>query len=721
MTFRGIPWPPATIRARMTLRMAVFVTILVLLTTVATVILHRVDGQVARIEYQDLPALSLLAEIDNRLLRFRIAEVARALSSTEDRRLRSTEIAARRREALLSLLSRFDAFPEVGSITETRATREAVLRYVEGYDQWTRRETDAPYLMAVAVEGEQFAQYQRADAAVRRLFTRTQERASAQIGELHGIVHFGIGLFGAFVVASAVMLWWIRRSAITQIVEPIEQMTGALSRAASGEENVAVPAGDRADEIGALSKVLASFLATRDALDRARQDRATAVAAAEEARSLASAAQLRAVSLERHDPLTGLLNRAGFRAEFGRAVQNALSPGHDNYLLIVDIVDFRSINSIHGQQAGDLVLRETARRVRGCLAGGECLGRLGSDEFAVLVTNAEPGPIRDLAAKICRSVPYVLDLGEGRAQVTVSVGIAAGSPFGNDVDGTLRAAAIALAKCEAQNPGSFLFFADDMAEAVRSAFLLEDELKEDVADGRIEPYFQPIVELESGRVCKFEVLARWTRRNGEKIPPDTFIPAAERLGLLDALTVSVIHRACDAARGLPSDVRISFNISANQLTEPILTSLLVGSIEGRSIDAGRIEIEVTETAMVHDFDRARAALGALRDRGMTVALDDFGTGHAGLQQLCELQFDSIKIDRSFVRTMRSNPQSDKTIDAVIGLAKSLGATVTAEGIEDEEAALILLRKGCSLGQGHWLGRPKPAVEAFEGMPLAAGR
>jgi EAL domain-containing protein (putative c-di-GMP-specific phosphodiesterase class I) len=250
-----------------------------------------------------------------------------------------------------------------------------------------------------------------------------------------------------------------------------------------------------------------------------------------------------------------------------------------------------------------------------------------------------------------------------------------------------------------------------MDERVRERSFLEQELAAAIGTEALQPWYQPIVELQTGTVIGFEALARWRHPRLGNIPPDRFIPVAEECGLIRELSHDLLRRACRDARDWPADTILSFNISSEQLQDRTL-GLAVLSILGESGFAPqRLEIEITESALVRDLDAAKAVLSDLRESGVRIALDDFGTGYSSLYHLRNFKFDKIKIDRSFVESMGSDEDSAAIVRALTGLGKGLGLTITAEGIERGEQREVLLGQGCQQGQGFLFSRTVPAAEA----------
>ena len=261
--------------------------------------------------------------------------------------------------------------------------------------------------------------------------------------------------------------------------------------------------------------------------------------------------------------------------------------------------------------------------------------------------------------------------------------------------------------------GTSRFFEAAMDFELREKSALRLELRQAIAAGQIVPYYQPLVDLSKGSICGFEVLARWQHPSRGLLAPDRFIPLAEDMRLIGALCASVLRQACTEFARLPATYRLAVNLSPVQLRDGEVSGQIAAVLAETGFAPHRLEVEVTESALVDDMPTARKTLGALRALGVTVALDDFGTGYSSLFHLRELRFDKIKIDKSFVISIESEPERLRYLHAMIGLGRTLKLEVTAEGIETMDTLGELLRTGCAFGQGYLFGKPMPA----EALPV----
>jgi diguanylate cyclase (GGDEF)-like protein len=421
------------------------------------------------------------------------------------------------------------------------------------------------------------------------------------------------------------------------------------------------------------------------------------------------AAQELAQSLARHDALTGLPNRRLFAEKLGGAIKESQAIRSECAVLLIDLDRFKYVNDLYGHQAGDTVLCDVARRLTALVPPGGTLARLGGDEFAMIILGINQ---RDLAVRLAQRVitalSAVFPVGNIQVDIGATIGIALRSPENSDPEALLRAADIAMYRSKREGRGSFQFFEESMDRELKARAHLEVDLRKALTDNEIVPFYQPLVALADRSVLGFEILARWPRPQG-MVPPDVFIPIAEDTGLIAELTYRVLRRACLEARTWPSSLTLSLNVSPTQLMDGSLPERVLGILTETGFPPRRLEIEVTENCIMSSMESARTTLSSLHNMGVCIALDDFGTGYSSLSQLRKLRFDKIKIDCSFVLSMRDNEDSRKLVDAIIGLGKSLGLPTTAEGIETEQDAKWLAQRGCSYGQGYLFGKAMPAA------------
>jgi diguanylate cyclase (GGDEF)-like protein len=421
-------------------------------------------------------------------------------------------------------------------------------------------------------------------------------------------------------------------------------------------------------------------------------------------------AEARALSLARHDPLTGLANRRVLHEDLPALLEEARKATTQCAVFMIDLDHFKPINDVYGHDTGDAVLVEVASRLQRAVGTG-LIARVGGDEFVLAILH-EPGtdaPTR-IAAQVIRTLTAPYDVGGRMLQLGASVGIARAPADATLGDDLLRVADVAMYDAKRAGKGTHRFFHADMDERLRERAVLEADLREAIAAGDIMPYFQPVISLADQRIVGFEALARWHHPTRGTIAPDDFIPLAEDLGLIDALSHRILRQGCIAARDWHSDTTLSINISPVQLKDSWLAARLLAILQETGFAPQRLIVEVTENAIIDDIEHAATVFASLQNVGIRIALDDFGKGYSSLSHLRQLKFNHLKIDSSFVRTM-DTVESRKIVSAVAGLGKALGMPVTAEGVETPEVADALRALGCEHAQGFLFGRPAPAIEA----------
>jgi diguanylate cyclase (GGDEF)-like protein len=411
----------------------------------------------------------------------------------------------------------------------------------------------------------------------------------------------------------------------------------------------------------------------------------------------------------RRDALTSLPNRAGFSEALARRLQ----AGTRSALLLIDLDGFKTINGIYGHRVGDEVLVAAANRLRQLIPGADQVARLAGDEFGMLLDAARGrDDVEGAALSIMRAMMAPLSTGAGMVECSASIGVALMPDHGLDADSVLRAAHRALGEVKEAGGGAFRFFNASRLAAEKLRTDMREELRGAIASGQIIPFYQPIVDLCSGKMIGLEVLARWDHPTRGILAPDLFIPMAEELQLAGQITHALMRRLVRDARDWPTWLYFAINVSPGQLREMI--SMLRNPpvwAEGE-MDPQRLEIEVTENALIEDIDIAREMIGLLQARGTRVVLDDFGIGYSNIFHLRELPFDRIKIDKSFVMDSASDPRAEACVRAMLALGASLDIEMVAEGIESPDIAAHLNNLGCRYGQGFLYSEPVPANLVF---------
>jgi diguanylate cyclase (GGDEF)-like protein len=431
----------------------------------------------------------------------------------------------------------------------------------------------------------------------------------------------------------------------------------------------------------------------------------------EHRRRVAAEHEVRRLAME--DPLTGLPNRRQFEDALKAALGSPPRAGGSHGVLLLDLNGFKRINDVHGHPVGDEVLIGVAGRLKASVRENDMVARLGGDEFAVLAPHlVGPDAAASIALRIAEQLKEPILAHGGRHRVGTAIGISLIPQDGHDQAEVLRKADIALYRAKAQGGAALRFFEEHMDEAIRERDLIERELREAVSRGEVVSHYQPLVDLESGQIIGFEALARWTHPELGQVEPSRFIPIAEDCGLIGELTDSLLAKAARAAAAWPPHVRLSVNVSPALLRDFGFGLRVMSILAQSGLSPTRLEVEITESALVQDMEAAQFTLGALRDVGVRIALDDFGTGYSSLYHLRNFKLDAIKIDRSFVEAMATDPDSAAIVRALIGLGAGLSLAVTAEGVENDEQQDLLAAQGCSTAQGYLFSRAVPAEEAL---------
>lgn len=417
-------------------------------------------------------------------------------------------------------------------------------------------------------------------------------------------------------------------------------------------------------------------------------------------------AESRIHQLAHFDVLTGLANRI----TFSKQLEARLSEGADVSLLLIDLDGFKLVNDTRGHPVGDQLLKVVAERLNIAFDGAETLvSRLGGDEFTVLIPHARLAEVQRLAVRVLSalSMPYAIG-DEGLLHLGASIGIVQAPLHGSTSKMLMRRADIALYAAKAAGKGVYKLFSDNMEARIEERHQLLADLGVSLAAGtELFVYYQPIVDVPTKKVTAREALIRWNHPQRGWVSPGVFIPIAEQSGLIDRIGAFVLSTACVDAAGWADKARVAVNVSATQLGKGTIKGAVVAALSASGLAPDRLEIEVTETAIVDDEHRSLSELHELRDMGVRIALDDFGTGYSSLTHLRAFPFDKIKIDGSFVRDAVSSPECAAVVRAVADLGKRLGVTTVAEGVETEEHFRCVVEEGCMEVQGYHFGKPAP--------------
>ena len=410
------------------------------------------------------------------------------------------------------------------------------------------------------------------------------------------------------------------------------------------------------------------------------------------------------------DPLTGLGNRYRLRDKIRILASERSSDPAPFTVGIANIDGFKPINDLFGVQAGDEILCQVAHRLKACIPDGAIVTRHDGDEFAFVMpliferTGAERigNMIKDVL-----SAPY--DLGDRNVRLSSSFGFAIYPFAGDEYEDLLKSAETALYRSKRRGRGQITVYSREIAQEMRRATQLEQALRNAIITDAIDVHFQPIVRLEEAKVIGFEALARWNDPDLGFVSPAVFVPLAEERGFIDALSEALLRKAAEAALFWPRELFLSFNLSSAQLMDPSTSDNILSILSRVGLDPHRLELEITETAVMTSADTAQRIISELQSAGVRISLDDFGTGQSSLGRLRDFTFDKVKIDRAFVSRISSDRPSEHIIKAIVAMCEGLDLEVVAEGIEERVEEEKLRALGCAMGQGYFYGRPADAA------------
>lgn len=415
------------------------------------------------------------------------------------------------------------------------------------------------------------------------------------------------------------------------------------------------------------------------------------------------------------DSLTGLANRRQFFTQLEAAF--AESEGKRLAVGIIDLDGFKPVNDLYGHTAGDALLYEVGQRLSGLAGSKAQISRLGGDEFALTVTDCpDDAELLALGEEICGALRAPFVLAEATVQISGSVGFSVYPQLADDVHQLYERADYALCQGKRSNRGHELLFTSEHAIAIEQNQQLEQVLSRADLDAELAVFFQPIIDIQSGRTMAFEALARWNSPVLGPVSPALFIPVAERIGLIGDLTCVLLRKALAAACRWPEEVGLSFNLSTHDISTPDGVAAITSIILSSGIDPKRLDLEITETAMMYDFSQAKASIEVFKILGCGIALDDFGTGYSSLSQLHALPLTKIKIDRSFVSGLHRNPASYKIVKSLLALSSDMGLGCVIEGVETSEELDALKKLGGVLVQGYFYSPPVAETEIAGFLP-----
>ncbi len=441
----------------------------------------------------------------------------------------------------------------------------------------------------------------------------------------------------------------------------------------------------------------------------------TAVATALESRRMIlqlDSARERARHLATHDPLTGLENRAQFRDRLAQATFAASRAGESLAVLSIDLDGLQMINEALGHAVGDGLLRSLARRIGACLGKTDAAARLGSDEFAVLLTRVRgeedaTAAARKLLAELCEPIHF-------RSQLTAircSIGVAMHPRDTRDPEELIKNADAAMHHAKASGGGAFAVYQSEMGAAAQKRHALEERLRTALDDGALRIHYQPLYDLTRGRIVGAEALLRWQHPELGLLAPGEFLSIAEDTGLILPIGDWILRSACAQnaqwSRAGHRGLRVSVNVAAQQFLDAAFTDKVRAALDASGLPAVSLELEIIESSLLRDVNVTVHTLGRLKELGVRIAVDDFGTGYSALAYLKQLPLDVLKIDQSFVQSVATDPADATITEAIVKLAAGLNLTTIAEGVETFEQLLLLGSYGCKRMQGYLFGKPVP--------------
>lgn len=424
------------------------------------------------------------------------------------------------------------------------------------------------------------------------------------------------------------------------------------------------------------------------------------------------------------DPLTGCLNRRSMAPATEKVRAAAHARGQAVAYCLIDVDHFKQINDVYGHVAGDNALVELCRRFHKVLPEEARLARLGGDEFAIVMPYDRDRPERvdDLVIRLFEQASIPFDLDRVTIEATICVGVTSDDPTepGEEISAEtlMHRADMAMYEAKKQGRNRYFWFEPSMESELRFRNELEIGIRRGLQNGEFEPFYEQQIDLESGDLVGFEMLARWRSPQLGMVSPEMFIPVAEEIGLINELSEQLMKQALVDAREWDDSLSLSVNISPVQLRDPWFSQKLLKQMVAAKFPPYRLEIEITESCLHENVGMVRSMITSLRNQGVKVSLDDFGTGYSSFEQLRTLPFDRLKIDRSFIAELRQSEGRSRIVDAIVSLGRGLNLPITAEGVEDETILAALKDMGGLKAQGYIYGKPETADQVRQRLRLA---
>ncbi len=428
-------------------------------------------------------------------------------------------------------------------------------------------------------------------------------------------------------------------------------------------------------------------------------------------------AEARAHYVAHHDALTGLPNRLLMQDRLHQAITQARRSGGQVALMFIDLDRFKLVNDSFGHMMGDKLLKQVAGRLTHCLRDTDTVARLGGDEFIILLPDVDSSQgAGEVAERILSDFAQPFSDADQELYVSPSIGISLFPRDGTAPEDLVKHADTAMYSAKEAGGNRYCYFTESLNHEVREKVMMENGLRRAIERGELRLFYQPKIDLVSRRVIGAEALVRWQHPTLGLVSPSKFIPIAEESGLIVPLGEWVLNAACEQLRawqGAGHDLQVAINVSARQFRQRNLADLVLRAMAACNIDPRFVEIEVTESAIMNDAESSISTLEAMKAHGISISIDDFGTGYSSLSYLKRLPLDILKIDQSFVRDITTDHNDAAIVRAIIGLARSLGKKVIAEGVEDDRQLSFLNAYGCNYGQGYLFGKPLDPVMFIE--------
>ncbi len=414
--------------------------------------------------------------------------------------------------------------------------------------------------------------------------------------------------------------------------------------------------------------------------------------------------------LASHDALTGLPNRTVFIDRLERTIATLERSRGAVAVLFLDLDQFKDVNDTLGHATGDLLLVQVCERLRGCLRRTDTLARFGGDEFAIIQAGMDQNHTAAmLAQRLIDALQDPFDVDGHEVAIGVSIGIALAGPSARFSVDLLRQADLALYRAKQDGRSTFRFFAEEMNEKLLARKAMERDLRQALAEGQLQLFYQPQIDLVHGRITGVEALLRWQHPVRGLLRPSDFLALAEETGLIMPIGAWALRRACTETRDW-APLQLGVNLSPAQFRNAGLGDMVARVLAETGFAPGRLELEITEGLLLQDTEATLATLKSIQEQGVHIVMDDFGTGYSSLSHLRKFSFHKVKIDQSFVRDLDRSGEATAIVRAVIALCHTLGMRATAEGVETSEQAKLLQAEGCQEVQGFRFGRPMPATE-----------